>query len=768
MNGRAKAVVAALMQIGCTVAFGADAHPAEITPQTRFVWSSYMICFPLDRDFSKQFHDRPLDRPPTDGTSSRLVDLRNAADAGFDGLSIDLFIEDKYALPAFRQLVALVKQNSLPLGLSPMFDGLGRFDVTVDAIVEKVQAWFREFADEPCVVRCQGKPVILTYAPYGLPPDKWQEVLGRLHDAGCDGYWIGEYGRYCVLGPEPTLDEARPWLSLFPGANSFPELSAERTKAVVDLYRQACPDGQWVGSTKIGYWRPEIAVYHSQQGTKTFRGSWQAMTDCGVNWVQQATWNDFSENHHVMPSENYGTAFCELNRYLARQWKGLPADLDGPKLYLSQQQEVLTGEDAQFELLALLRPGDVPARVDLTLKDGGGATVKTFDPVTLKEAGLQTVELSLPLERIPAGGLLFPEAALRCSGPDDGLDLHGPYTIVGAGGYRPERNYSWLHTPASRQLDDVKCRLTLDGCGAGSLAQAQTKGVAALEVESPGPLADVEVLHNGTQVFSLRRDAKAVALASPLKHETHLAPNRRGVLDWGWYAARAVTTDGRLATSLPVFVERPAEAGVTVGLWTFDSDTETAILDSSPWLHDGRLGARTQYEVHRPQHAPDQWGGKCLAFDGVDDRVLLEGPVVPPNTYTVECWVKWPGFAAGGPKGQLIFSTANAAVVLGIGDKEQLRVSRHTEGRWYLAQDPDPLPTDQWTHVAVTYDGKTMRLYRDGSEVAKAEAPGDSGCGQVAIGWNSVTNGGFFRGQIDEVRVSAKVLRPEEFGPHHP
>ena len=240
------------------------------------------------------------------------------------------------------------------------------------------------------------------------------------------------------------------------------------------------------------------------------------------------------------------------------------------------------------------------------------------------------------------------------------------------------------------------------------------------------------------------------------------------MLDWGWYAARAVTADGRLITSRPVFVERPAEAGVTVGLWTFDNDTETTILDSSPWLHDGRLGARTQYEVHRPQHAPDQWGGKCLSFDGVDDRVLLEGPVVPPNTYTVECWVNWPGFAEGAPKGQLLFSTANAAVVLGIGDKDQLRVSRHSEGRWYLAQDPDPLPKNQWTHVAVSYDGQTMRVYRGGTEVAKTAAPGDSNCGQVAIGWNSVTNGDFLRGLIDEVRVSAKVLKPEEFGPHGP
>ena len=81
----------------------------------RFVWSSYMICFPLSRDYAGLFYDRPLDRAPAGGMRSRLLDLQNAVDAGVDALSVDLFIFDKNAHPCFRKLIDLVHEHDLPL-----------------------------------------------------------------------------------------------------------------------------------------------------------------------------------------------------------------------------------------------------------------------------------------------------------------------------------------------------------------------------------------------------------------------------------------------------------------------------------------------------------------------------------------------------------------------------------------------------------------------------------------------------------------------------
>lgn len=127
---------------------GVTVTAAELKPGDKFLWSSYMICWPLERDY-RGFKDRPLDRPPMDGTNSRAVDVQNAVEAGIDAFSVDLFIEDKHALPAFQTLVNIVNTRRLPLQLSPMFDGLGTPGVTVDDVVAKVQARFEKFGQEP-------------------------------------------------------------------------------------------------------------------------------------------------------------------------------------------------------------------------------------------------------------------------------------------------------------------------------------------------------------------------------------------------------------------------------------------------------------------------------------------------------------------------------------------------------------------------------------------------------------------------------------------
>jgi hypothetical protein len=467
-----------------------------------------------------------------------------------------------------------------------------------------------------------------------------------------------------------------------------------------------------------------------------------------------------------MPSENYGTTFAELNRCLAAQWKGKPEALDGPRMYLSQQQEVLVGEQAEFELLTLLRPQDVPASVELRIADGEGRTVQAFTSVPLSAAGLQTASFRLSVAGLPPGRLLIPEGRLRGPNGRPALTIQGPYTIISPGGYRPERSFSWLHTPAHRQISGTSCALTLDGHGAGSMPQEATKGVISLAVDSPVELADVEILHDGEQVLSLRREK--MNLQRPVRWEGRIPLNRRGRLDWGAYALRAVTGDGRMMTSRPVFVDRPKEAELTLGLWTFDDDKDLQVLDSSSWLHDGRLGGRQRQDAWCPQRVPDRWGGKCLRFDGIDDRVLLDGPIVPPNVFTVECWVKPASAPRLSSAGQILFATANGAVVLGIQPNGALSVSRRAGDRWYSVADREPLAHDRWQHVAATCDGAVLRLYHNGRLVREMAVPGEGHCGQIGVGYNAVTQGAFYSGELDELRLSAKALSAAEFGPHNP
>ncbi|MEO3857988.1 LamG-like jellyroll fold domain-containing protein [Acrocarpospora sp. B8E8] len=78
-----------------------------------------------------------------------------------------------------------------------------------------------------------------------------------------------------------------------------------------------------------------------------------------------------------------------------------------------------------------------------------------------------------------------------------------------------------------------------------------------------------------------------------------------------------------------------------------------------------------------------------------------------------------------------------------------------------------PLPTGEWRHVAVTYNGSTALLFIDGTQVSQTAAGGGLvDGGDLHIGANSIW-GEYFSGLIDEVRVYNIAQTPAQIGPGH-
>jgi hypothetical protein len=62
--------------------------------------------------------------------------------------------------------------------------------------------------------------------------------------------------------------------------------------------------------------------------------------------------------------------------------------------------------------------------------------------------------------------------------------------------------------------------------------------------------------------------------------------------------------------------------------------------------------------------------------------------------------------------------------------------------------------TIAWTHLALTYDGTTIRLYVNGVQVATVATSGAvaTSTGALRIGGNTVW-GEYWTGKIDEIRI---------------
>ena len=73
------------------------------------------------------------------------------------------------------------------------------------------------------------------------------------------------------------------------------------------------------------------------------------------------------------------------------------------------------------------------------------------------------------------------------------------------------------------------------------------------------------------------------------------------------------------------------------------------------------------------------------------------------------------------------------------------------------------IPLNQWTHLAGSYDGTTVRLYVNGTQVAQTTTTGNlvSSTAPLRIGGNAIW-GEYFSGAIDEVRVYRRALAPSE------
>jgi hypothetical protein len=157
----------------------------------------------------------------------------------------------------------------------------------------------------------------------------------------------------------------------------------------------------------------------------------------------------------------------------------------------------------------------------------------------------------------------------------------------------------------------------------------------------------------------------------------------------------------------------------------------------------------------------------ALHFDGVNDQVTIpnaSAEIANTNQMSLSCWV-FPT-TAGGPYGIVgMRNNTNADFYLLQLNATSMECRfRNSSGTNY-----DIVYTgftlNQWQHYTFTYDIDTLRLYKNGLEVAKAPASGTISNSAVAMlvgnsPWS--TSNFWFRGTVDEVSLWDKTISATE------
>ena len=202
-----------------------------------------------------------------------------------------------------------------------------------------------------------------------------------------------------------------------------------------------------------------------------------------------------------------------------------------------------------------------------------------------------------------------------------------------------------------------------------------------------------------------------------------------------------------------------AQSSAPVAAYSFSEGTNTTTADASGNGNRGTL-------INGPAWMTPGRYGHGLQFDGTDDKVQ-----VAPNAsmdlttaLTIESWVyptasnmSWKIVQRNGSSGALAY-----AFSLTNGTRRPTLWLTTSTSAYALVSDVS-VPLNTWTHLAVTWDGATVRFYMNGIQFHVRTATGTliaaTSSQPLVIGYNP---GEAFTGQIDEVRIYNRALAPGE------
>ena len=192
-----------------------------------------------------------------------------------------------------------------------------------------------------------------------------------------------------------------------------------------------------------------------------------------------------------------------------------------------------------------------------------------------------------------------------------------------------------------------------------------------------------------------------------------------------------------------------------VAHWLMDSATGKSIVDRSGYGHPGTL-------VNGAKVIADEG----VKFDGVDDYVNVGKLNIAGDAVTVGAWFWANDLSDCDGNGCRIISKATGVSeqdhdfmisTIKSGSKTRLRFRLKTNGKTStLTATSGNISRDEWVHVAASYDGERMRLYKDGIEVGSKAKQGSitNSNSLVWIGDNPPNAGSrSWKGNIGDVRV---------------
>jgi hypothetical protein len=265
------------------------------------------------------------------------------------------------------------------------------------------------------------------------------------------------------------------------------------------------------------------------------------------------------------------------------------------------------------------------------------------------------------------------------------------------------------------------------------------KKVSGPYFTSPSRLPDVAVGGSCTQQLTtiLGRPPVSFSLSSGML-PPGVALSSAGLLSGvpsvpGTFALTVEATDAVGESIEQLCVQRIPPPADLVAWWPAEPAADSTVPD----LMGGHVGGFfSGTATAPPSYTSDGKVGNAFAFDGTRYVQVPDAPGLRPPELTAEAWV-FPTVQS--PDRQTIIahgsdgSTNNQdpTWLMGVTDGMPQFVAIGEHGT--TLSSPSAIPLTQWTHLAITFDGTTERIFINGTQVASADRPGSAGlwCGHT-------------------------------------
>lgn len=277
------------------------AHPADLAHP---VLAYYYLWW--DPDVFNQTLFQPLQPYNSDDTNVIQKHVQEAKSAGIDGFIVDWYGNGDRTDTNFSHLLDIASRNGFSATIqfdTPHFWG-------VDDVTAQLQAFYQNYANNPTLVRYQGRPVIFFWQSSTFDNATWSSIRSQV-DPDHNAVWLADGDNFNILSGDA-------WDGISPYAIAWSNSPATQLPRWASTARNVAPDKLWNPPVSPGCndsaARAATCIQDRADGAY-YQKTWDGALASNPSWaVVVSTFNEWMESTQIEPSQQWGDQYLQITK----------------------------------------------------------------------------------------------------------------------------------------------------------------------------------------------------------------------------------------------------------------------------------------------------------------------------------------------------------------------------------------------------------------------------------------------------------------------